>query len=73
MNLLDIAYIRGSKAKEEKERERERARGSYIYIRCDNAWCDNACRSPYARGSAHGSESGGAIGATHVVVSQVAT
>ena len=68
MNLLDIAYIRGSKAKEEKERERERARGSYIYIRCGNA-----CRSPYARGSARGSESGGAVGATHVVVSQVAT
>ena len=32
MNLLDIAYIQGSKAKEEKEREREREREVAIYI-----------------------------------------
>ena len=32
MNLLDIAYIQGSKAKEEKERERDREQEVDIYI-----------------------------------------
>ena len=68
MNLLDIAYIQGSKAKKEKERERERARGSYIYIRCGNVY-----RSPYAKGSAYSNKSGDAIRAMHIIVSQIAT
>ena len=68
MNLLDIAYIQGSKAKEEKERERERARGSYIYIRYSNIY-----KSSYAKGNIYSNKSGDNIGAIYIVISQVAT
>ena len=51
-----------------RRREREREQEVAIYIRCGNAY-----KSPYARGSAYNSESGGAIRATHIIVSQVAT